>query len=269
MTPNAIIIGSGHYVTGKTELNNKKKTDKDMGVLLPGIAYLKKINKINEIFLVSVNGDSLNKKIKAWKSQTKEIFKDIKIETYPNKGQFDNNAYRKILQNIKKPSIAFIATPDHTHKKIIKDCIENEVPFFIVKPAVTNLKDFYQLNDSLKNSSISGMVDYHKVFDESNILVRDAINSKKLGDLYHISSVMTQRKTMLEIYKRWLSKKGAPNINHYLGSHYIHLTSYLTRATPLEVRATSQKLGRDFKNFSNIPSMIQTQIKWKKIKILS
>ena len=34
MTPNAIIIGSGHYVTGKTELNNKKKTDKDMGVLL-------------------------------------------------------------------------------------------------------------------------------------------------------------------------------------------------------------------------------------------
>ena len=42
MTPNAIIIGSGHYVTGKTELNNKKKTDKDMGVLLPGIAYLKK-----------------------------------------------------------------------------------------------------------------------------------------------------------------------------------------------------------------------------------
>ena len=85
MTPNAIIIGSGHYVTGKTELNNKKKTDKDMGVLC-WIAYLKKINKINEIFLVSVNGDSLNKKIKAWKSQTKEIFKDIKIETYLIKG---------------------------------------------------------------------------------------------------------------------------------------------------------------------------------------
>ena len=56
------------------------------------------------------------------------------------------------------------------------------------------------------------MVDYHKVFDESNILVRDAINSKKLGDLYHISSVMTQRKTMLEIYKRWLSKRRAPQI---------------------------------------------------------
>ena len=55
------------------------------------------------------------------------------------------------------------------------------------------------------------MVDYHKVFDESNILVRTLSIQKNSEDLYHISSVMTQRKTMLEIYKRWLSKK-APQI---------------------------------------------------------
>tara|TARA_X000000950_G_C13893228_1_gene651733 strand:+ start:37 stop:1266 length:1230 start_codon:yes stop_codon:yes gene_type:complete len=263
MKPNVVIIGSGHYVTGKTILSKTRKTDKDLGVILPAVAYLKKINKINDIFITSVNGDALQKKIKKWKSETKDIFGNLSVNLSPEKGENNESSYKKVLRKTQKPCIAIISTPDHTHKKIIKECIKNEVPFFVVKPAVTKLSDFYQLREMLDDSSISGMVDFHKVFDESNFVLKDKIQKKELGDLYHISSVMTQRKTMLDIYSRWLERDDAPNINHYLGSHYIHLTSFITGAIPIEVRSTSQELGEDFGRLSKIPSMIQTQVKWK------
>ena len=74
---------------------------------------------------------------------------------------------------------------------------------------------------------------------------------------------MTQRRDMIEIYQRWLKANPNININHYLGSHYIHLTGFLTGATPIDVRAT-QQYGFIKKNYDlDVADSIQTQVRWK------
>ncbi len=258
---NLIIIGSGHYVSGETAISNHQKTDKDMGVILPSAFYLRHKSKINNIYLCGTNGDKLERIKNKFKDFEEEYSLDTSFKSFPCKGKIDEKAYIRALNEIESPLAAIISVPDHLHFQVIKECLKKNIPFLIVKPALLNLKDFYQIIDQ-KPKGLLAMVDYHKIYDEANQILKDDINNNRYGRIHHISSLMTQRRSMLDIYKRWFKENNKGNINHYLGSHYIHLTSFITDATPLDVRATQQFGYAKEKLKIEIADTIQTQIRW-------
>lgn len=258
---NLIIIGSGHYVSGETSISNHQKTDKDMGVILPSAFYLRNQNKIKNIFVCGTDGDKLEKIKNKFKKFEEEYSLDVSFKSFPNKSENDEKAYKRALDEIESPAAAIISVPDHLHFPVIKECLKKNIPFLIVKPALLNLKDFYQIIEE-KPKKLIAMVDYHKIFDEANLILKDDINKNRYGKIHHISSLMTQRRSMLDIYERWFKGNNKGNINHYLGSHYIHLTSFITGATPLDVRATQQYGFAKEKLGTEIADTIQTQIRW-------
>ena len=133
----------------------------------------------------------------------------------------------------------------------------------MVKPAVTNLEAFYRIHDELKASNVLGMVDYHKVYDEANMLTKSEYAGGRYGKIQHFSSLMTQRRDMLKVYRRWFGNGNILNINHYLGAHYIHLVSFMTGGTPKTVRATMQ-FGVAKTEFNiDTPDIIQTNVEWE------
>ena len=101
------------------------------------------------------------------------------------------------------------------------------------------------------------------MFDDANILLHDDINIGAYGKIQHISSLMSQRRDMIKIYERWLRQNPLININHYLGSHYIHMTGYLTGAVPIDVRATQQFGFIQNTYHIDVADTIQTQVHWR------
>lgn len=264
-TTNIVLIGSGHYATGLTSLSGNTSTDKDFGVLLPSLLFLRQKGSVSRIAICGQSGDKLeevHERIKPW--ATKPGI-DISFDAYPKPGNNDSKAYIRALDEMPKPCAALIAVPDDLHVEVMLACISREIPFFIVKPAVTSLKDFYKIKEAMP-PGLLGIVDYHKVYDEANLLLLDDFQNDSLGKLHHISSLMTQRRDMIEVYQRWLKANPRTNINHYLGSHYIHMTGFLTGASPLDVRAT-QQFGY-IKNHYDIDTAdtIQTQVRWQSPK---
>lgn len=260
---NVLIIGSGHYSTGLTSISSSKETDKDNGVLLPSILALKDEGGIGIVAVAARNGDklqSLKPRLERW---NREYGWSKDVSFFPGTGEIKEDAYLDALKSIPKPCVALIAVPDSLHRKVILDCIEYGVHFLIVKPAVTSLKDYYHVAEKLKSSDVFGMVDYHKVFDEANLMIKGDYEAGLYGRIHHIHSIMTQKRDMLDIFDRWLVSNNPPNINHYLGSHYIHMVGYITKATPIDVRALSQS-GVASKKFNddNIKDIIETQIRW-------
>lgn len=259
---NLVIVGSGHYATGQTLLSGKAETDKDFGVLLPSALHLRACGWVSRIALCGRNGDkfgAINDKIKSWQS---EPGIDISIDTYPVCGVVDGKAYLQALDNMPKPCAALIAVPDDMHAEVMLACAQRDIPFLVVKPAVTRLDDFYQVRAAM-HDGLLGMVDYHKVYDEANLLLLADVEHGDYGKIHHVSSLMTQRRDMIKIYRRWLEINPCFNINHYLGSHYIHLTGFLTGATPIDVRAT-QQFGFIRHHYGlDVADTIQTQIRWK------
>ena len=264
-TPNSInliLIGSGHYATGQTALSGETSTDKDFGVLLPSALYLRSKGWVDGIALCGRDGSKLQavrEKFSVWAQNTSI---DTSFDCYPAEDILDDSAYIQALDSIPRPCAVLIAVPDDLHVEIMLECAKRNIPFFIVKPAVTNLDDFYKVKSILPKDLLA-IVDYHKVFDDANILLHDDINSGAYGKIQHISSLMSQRRDMIKIYERWLRQNPLININHYLGSHYIHMTGYLTGAVPIDVRATQQFGFIQNTYHIDVADTIQTQVHWR------
>ena len=257
---NVLIIGNGHYSTGSTILEGKKETDKDLGVILPSILELKKQGFVNEIFLAAKNGFKFPMLKKKLKLMEKEFGYDTKITLFPRDDEINDDAYKDALKSLPKPAAAIIATPDNLHKDMILESIKTKNHFLVVKPVVTKLKDLREIIEQQEKADILGLVDFHKIYDEANLILKEDYEKNKYGNLMHIFTKMTQRRDMLKIFGGWISNEN--NVNHYLNSHYIHLIGFITKATPLNVRATYQ-FGIAKTEFNiDTPDLIETQIVW-------
>lgn len=261
---NVLIVGAGHYSTGSTVLSGKKTTDKDYGIFLPSILELESRGMIGKIAIAGRDGKKLKGLSKKIKSISKDLGSSSDIEFFPKEDIVDERAFEKALEVMPKPCVVLISVPDQMHTDVMLSCIKNSSPFMIVKPAVTNLKDLYDVLLQLEKNPVLAMVDYHKVYDDANVMLKDEYKSGAYGKLQHFSSLMTQRRDMLEIYSKTLSSDNSPNINHYLGSHYIHMVGFITNAHPIDVRAIAQ-FGNAEKILSKdgIADLIQVQVRWK------
>ncbi|MDP2676861.1 MAG: Gfo/Idh/MocA family oxidoreductase [bacterium] len=255
---NVLIIGAGHYAAGTT--GRKRATDKDFGVLLPAVFELRRQGMVDKIFLAARDGDKISHLQSKLTVLAQEYGWDIHAQFFPGKGQVDEKAYRKALAVLPKPGAVLIATPDVLHKEMMLAAIEYGHHFMVVKPAVTKVKDVKEIIIKLKKKKLVGMVDYHKVYDDANLIIKDQYQKGVYGDIQHVYTQITQRRDMLEIFK-WLSKEN--NVNHYLNSHYIHLVHFITKAKPVRVRAMAQfGVARDQYRV-HTADLIQTQVEWK------
>lgn len=257
-----LIIGSGHYVTGQTVLTGRETTDKDFGVILPSAFYLRSIGRINNITVCGTNGEKLAriKESTSWPQGMDSL--DTSFDFFPSESSIDEYAYIKALNSAKRDCAVIIAVPDYLHTQVMLECSKRDLSFLIVKPAVSTLEDFYKISDSLASTTLA-MVDYHKVYDEANLMIRADLQSGRLGRVQSVSSLMTQRRTMLDIYKGAIERDSNLNINHYLGSHYIHMTSFLTGASPIDVRSTQQFGYAKSQLELDVADVIETHIRWK------
>jgi predicted dehydrogenase len=254
---NVVIVGAGHYTTGENRTMGTHSTDKDLGVLLPSLLCLKEMGLISKISIVGRDGNKINQVFHKWglRAGRSSIMNEIYL--FPNKGETNEFEFRRVLSIAEKGSVVIIATPDLFHKDVIVECIKNSLSYLVLKPAVTNLRDLNNILELHKNKSILGMVDYHKVFDEVNIGIKNDYLAGLYGDIQNIFTVQTQKKIMKDIYADQFNADINLNINHYLGCHYIHLVSYITGARPIKVISTAQH-----QKGNTIADLIQTNIVW-------
>lgn len=258
---NVLIIGAGHYSTGSTNIQRKIKTDKDLGVLLPSVFELKKRGFVGDIFLAARSGKKINKLKKKIIGLCKKYNWDNNISYFPKKNVNNEIAYKDALRQLPKPGVVLIATPDYLHKEMIIESIKAGFHFMVVKPAVIKVSDLKTIIKLTQKQGVLGVVDYHKAYDDANLMLKESYQKGTFGDMQHIFSKITQRKDMLEIFKSWAGDH-KQNVNHYLGSHYIHLVAFITKAIPLSVRAVSQGgiAKRDY--HIDTPDLIETQVEW-------
>ena len=227
-----IVIGAGLYVCGKGTSG--------YGTILPAIFEWKRLNKnTGDIHCVSTSAQSSKKLLdKARKLEVKTGV-ELNINSYPNNGSKNYTAYKKVLNNIKKPACAIIAVPDHLHYQIAKDCLKAGIHTLIVKPLTPTYAEGLDLVNLAKKNELYAAVEFHKRWDKSNIILRDKFKSGDLGTPLNCWVEYSQRKSVpLTSFKDWASQT---SILQYLGIHYIDIIRFVTSASPKRVMAIGQK----------------------------
>lgn len=246
-----LVIGAGMYVGGRGA-----GTD---GTVLPTLMQAKTQGLISEIHVAATSRKSIETLEVQLANLNSRLGMDVSIKGYPSEDGSNPLAYRQALAEIKKPACAIIVTPDHTHAEITADVIRAGVHPLVVKPLTPIVAEAVDLITLAQEHNVYGAVEFHKRFDESNLLLRQAIRDGHLGEIRYITVEYSQRRMMQGVFQSWLDRT---NIFQYLGVHYVDLIFFLTGATPARALATGQPSGSKPGEIYGADS-IQVLIEWE------
>lgn len=223
-----LIVGAGMYVTGRDNTGT--------GTVLSSIAQFSKTSDISEVVVVARS--AANAAI--IEQETKRINDTI------------NSSLKVTYQSVEKPEdlvsklnvssafdMAIVSIPDHLHFMYTKVLLEQGVKTLVVKPLTPTLDEALELRNLQLEKDTYAAVEFHKRWDETNLITRKFIEEGKLGQVLYYEVGYSQRISIpLETFKGWSDKT---NIFQYLGVHYVDLFYFLTGYKPLRCSA----LGTD------------------------
>jgi predicted dehydrogenase len=246
-----LIVGTGMYVCGRG-------TD-GFGTVLPAIYEWYKENEITKLHIAGTSPESI-KQLKRKQSEIECLFgSNIKSEYYPA-GRPDNKAYLTAAEEISDPCCAMVVVPDHLHYNITADLIRRQIHPLVVKPLAPTVDEVADLIELKNEFDVHAAVEFHKRFDRSNRILRDAYKTRELGDPLYFLVQYSQRKSIpTEQFEKWV---GRTNIFQYLGPHYVDIIYYITGAKPIQANVGSQ-MGYISDRGKETYDAIEAMIEWE------
>jgi predicted dehydrogenase len=250
---NIVIIGTGMYVSGRG-------TD-GYGTILPAIIEWKRKGRdLDSVFLAGTNKKRSSESLEKAQALQEISGVPINISTFPNKVDSDQNAYKKVIEQIELPACAIIAVPDHIHYKVTKDCLDAGLHTLVAKPLTPTIKEAEKLIKLANEKPLYGAVEFHKRWDKQNLMLRDSLRDGRIGEPLYCWVEYSQPKTMPEkFFRSWVENT---NPLQYLGVHYIDIVRFVTGAEPVRVMAVGQKNWLIRKGL-NVYDSIQCMVEWR------
>lgn len=226
---NVLVVGAGMYVCGSG-------TD-GFGTILPTLVQEQAAGRIGEIHIAATRPQSIDVLDQKLEKINARMETRSKITTYPGNNRTNKNAYKDALAAIPKPAAAIVSVPDHLHAAITTDVILAGVHPMVVKPLTAATADALQLVHLVREHKVYGAVEFHKRFDEANLLLRQKVTDGELGDICYALVEFSQQRHIRGIFKSWVAET---NIFQYLGCHYADMVYFVTGAQPVRAMATAQ-----------------------------
>lgn len=251
--PNVLIIGTGMYVCGRGTSG--------FGTVLPAVVQARAEGLVGEVFIAGTSCESVEGVQSKLVQLNARLGTQVKLRGYP-RAEKNPLAYRKALDEISRPACAIIAVPDHLHASVATDVIQAGLHPLVVKPLASSLDEARRLTELAVSHRVYGAVEFHKRFDEANLLLRQTVADGRLGDLCYLVVEYSQRRVIREIFRSWIRHT---NVFQYLGVHYVDVIYFATRAKPVRVLATGQPSKLVAGDLGGLDS-IQALVEWQEQK---
>jgi predicted dehydrogenase len=246
---NILVVGAGMYVRGSGA--------DDFGTILPTLVQEQDEGRINEIHVAGTRPESAKTVRDKLEQLNARMETTAQVHTYPTGKRTDTRAFVQAIEAVPRPAAAIVSVPDHLHVAITEKVIAAGIHPLVVKPLTPTVAEARQLIEALDRHNIYGAVEFHKRFDEANLLMRQKVRDGELGDLIYAVVEFSQRRRIREIFGPWVSET---NIFQYLGVHYADLIYFASGARPVRVMATGQKGALEDKVTYDA---IQALVEWK------
>lgn len=248
---NVFIVGAGMYVCGRGTSG--------FGTVLPTVVQASAEGSVGQIFIAATSPKSVEILRAKLDELNAKLGTQVPIQGYPRGKGANSLAYRQVLAEIPRPACAILAIPDHLHAAIAEDVIQAGLHLLVVKPLTPNLSSACALANLAMAHHVYGAVDFHKRFDEANLLLRQAVVEGRLGDIRYITVEFTQRRSVRQIFRSWIQHT---NVFQYLGVHYVDMIYFVTGARPVRALATGQPLDPATSDLGSLDA-IEALVEWK------
>ncbi len=231
------------YVTGRGTAG--------LGTVLPALAQISRAVAIEKVVVVATREDNAPHVHGLTGRINQLLGTSLRVEYRAIHGS--------LIDTIQDLSIdcAIVCVPDHLHFQITDSLMRRNIHCLIVKPLVPTVGEARSLLRLQEANGLYCAVEFHKRFDEQNLLVRQIIREGRIGrPLYMVVGYSQRIGIPLETFQNWASHT---NIFQYLGVHYVDLIYFLTGMTPVRVSAVGTRGvldGRGIKTWDSIHATI-------------
>ena len=206
--------------------------------ILPSLYHLQRTGLIGEISICALNAAPL-KKIAENESLAK-AFPGSTFKPYPDFSKVDPeeafpDLYRELFSQTAKRSIAVVAVPDQLHYQVVKDALECDLHVLTVKPLVLTYEEAIELEKLAQSKGLFIGVEYHKRFDDRNLIARLRYRAGELGDFrLGYASLIEPWYYRNSNFQNWCTVENSDMFT-YIGCHYVDLVAFITGLLPVEV----------------------------------
>lgn len=219
---NLLIIGAGMYVTGRQGTG--------VGTVLASVMQALGNNLPHSIMVCAMSPANAAIVAEAVARIGQALGSDQQVTYTAYDGT--NSGLAQLVRD-RDINVAIVATPDHLHFEQVRTLVDLGIHCLCVKPLVPTLQQHAALATLAQERSAHGVIEFHKRWDESNLLAKKLIAEGKLGRIHSISVDYSQRLMIpSEVFSGWVTRT---NIFQYLGIHYVDLILWLTEAEPLRL----------------------------------
>jgi len=130
-----------------------------------------------------------------------------------------------------------ICTPHTLHYQQAMDCLDRGIHVLVEKPMVCSVDKAKKLLAKAEEVGKTLMVSYQRHYQPEFLWAHDAIQEGKLGNIFYISSYLSQN--WAGITSTWRGRKELSGGGELMdsGSHIVDIVCYLSQLQPVEVTA--------------------------------
>ncbi len=239
------------YVTGRGT--------QGFGTILPALLEARRQGLVGEISLAATTPESAQEALERSTSVAEAMSVDGRLRVFPE-GEADARAYLAAAEAC-RPDAVIVSVPDHLHQRIGVELIERGMHCLMVKPLAPTAAEARSLSEAARSAGVVAEVEFHKRYDEANLLLRDRVRSGKLGHLlYAVIEYSQQKRIPRDVFRSWAART---DIFQYLGVHYVDLLYFATGFLPRSVSCWGQKDYLISHGIDTFDAM-QTVIAWRR-----
>lgn len=246
---NVLVVGGGMYVTGRGT--------KTPGTIGPALLEARRYGLVDRVAVATTRADTALSAKNNLENIAAGMGVNVSIKAYPSSAA-NNTAYLTAAEDF-KPDAALVVVPDQLHADIAEALCGRGIHCLVVKPMAPDMVSAKRMVAAAQSHNVLGMVEFHKRWDEANILLRDTVTSGDLGTLLYATVEYSQQKTIpRDVFRSWAEQT---TIFQYLGVHYIDLLQFATGFTPVRASAWGQKAYLAAQGIDTWDSM-QVVVEW-------
>ena len=206
--------------------------------LLPAIYHLQRQGVVGEIHVNALNAAPL---IELREDEMlKKAFPGQSFTPWPDPDKVDPDEkfpelYKEVLAAAPKGSIAVIAVPDNLHYTMLDEAIKNDLHVLIVKPLVLKYSQAEEIAQRAYEKGLVVGVEYHKRFDDRNLMARQLYRRGKFGNFRLAQAQMIEPYYYRDSnFQNWCICENSDMFT-YVGCHYVDLVAFITGLKPVSV----------------------------------
>ena len=206
--------------------------------LLPTIYQLQREGVVGEIHVVALDSPPI--KTLQEDATLARAFPGRSFTPHPdpakvNADQKFPDLYKEVFAAAPRNSIAVIAVPDQLHYPILDEALDNDLHVCIVKPLVLKHSQATQIEQKARQRGLCVGVEYHKRFDDRNLMARQEYRAGRFGEFRLAQAQMIEPYYYRDSnFMNWCTCENSDMFT-YVGCHYVDLVAFITGLRPVSV----------------------------------